>query len=154
MRFCRARGGEQGDPLMPALYALGQHAALTQVHATLRHGKIFFATSTSSATRLALQRFSSRSSSRSSGQLASKSTLGRPRFGTALPSSRRIWTPLAPRRGQVRDQMRIEGSLCWECLSATGHLCRSGWQTKGSHIRSFSVEFQPSKTHRARGCSS
>ena len=28
MRFGRAGGGEQGDPLMPALFALGQHPAL------------------------------------------------------------------------------------------------------------------------------
>ena len=71
----QGEGGEQGDQLMPALYALGQHAALTQVHATLRQDEMLFAyltTSTSFATLFALQRFSSRSSSRSSGQLASK----------------------------------------------------------------------------------
>ena len=39
----QGEGGEQGDLLMPALYALGQHAALTQVHATLRHGEMLFA---------------------------------------------------------------------------------------------------------------
>ena len=42
MRSCRVVG-EQGDPLMPALCALGQHAALTQVHATLRQGEMLFA---------------------------------------------------------------------------------------------------------------
>ena len=35
----QAEGGEQGDPLMPALYALGQHPALRQVQATLRAGE-------------------------------------------------------------------------------------------------------------------
>ena len=108
-------------------------------------------TSTSSVTLLALQRFSCRSSCRSSGQLASKLTLGRPKFGTVQASSRRIWTRWALRRGQVRDQRRIEGLWCW---AATEHLCRSGWQTKGSHMRSFSVESQLSKTRRAHGCSS
>ena len=36
-------GGEQGDALMPALYALGQHEALSQVHATPRQGEMLFA---------------------------------------------------------------------------------------------------------------
>ena len=31
----QAEGGEQGDPLMPALYALGQHRALEQAAASL-----------------------------------------------------------------------------------------------------------------------
>ena len=39
----QGEGGEQGDPLMPALYALGQHEALSQVHATLRQGELLFA---------------------------------------------------------------------------------------------------------------
>ena len=41
--ICQGEGGEQGDPLMPALYALGQHAALAQVNATLREGELLFA---------------------------------------------------------------------------------------------------------------
>ena len=88
--FLQGEGGEQGNPLMPALCALGQHAVLTEVQATLRDGKMLFA-------YLVLQRFSSRSSNRSSGQLASKSILG-----------------VAPRRGQVRAQKRIEGRWCWD----------------------------------------
>ena len=35
--------GDQKDPLMPALYALGQHAALTQVDASLHEGEMLFA---------------------------------------------------------------------------------------------------------------
>ena len=31
----QGEGGEQGDPLMPALHALGQHAALLQAHTAL-----------------------------------------------------------------------------------------------------------------------
>ena len=31
----QGKGGEQGDPLMPGLYALGQHAALLELHAHL-----------------------------------------------------------------------------------------------------------------------
>ena len=31
----QGEGGEQGDPLMPALYAFGQHAALLQAHTAL-----------------------------------------------------------------------------------------------------------------------
>ena len=31
----QAEGGEQGDPLMPALYSLGQHGALEAVHAQM-----------------------------------------------------------------------------------------------------------------------
>ena len=31
----QGEGGEQGEPLMPTLHALGQHAVLTQVAATL-----------------------------------------------------------------------------------------------------------------------
>ena len=53
----QGEGGEQGDPLMPALYALGQHEALSQVHATLRQGELLFA----------YQRFSSRSNCHSAG---------------------------------------------------------------------------------------
>ena len=36
-------GGEQGDPLMPALYALGQHAALVEVNETLHENEHIFA---------------------------------------------------------------------------------------------------------------
>ena len=35
----QAEGGEQGDPFMPALYALGQHPALLQAHRELRPGE-------------------------------------------------------------------------------------------------------------------
>ena len=59
------------ETLMPALYALGQHEALSQVHA-IRQGELLFAYLDDIATLLALQRFSSRSNCRSSGQLASK----------------------------------------------------------------------------------
>ena len=31
----QGEGGEQGDPLMPGLYALGQHSALLSIHAQL-----------------------------------------------------------------------------------------------------------------------
>ena len=41
--ICQGEGGEQGDPLMPALYALDQHAALSQVNATVREGGMIFA---------------------------------------------------------------------------------------------------------------
>lgn len=39
----QGEGGEQGDPLMPALYALGQHPALVEVNAALREGELIFA---------------------------------------------------------------------------------------------------------------
>jgi len=39
----QAEGGEQGDPLMPALYSLAQHNALAEVHATLQDGENIFA---------------------------------------------------------------------------------------------------------------
>ena len=39
----QGEGGEQGDPLMPALFALGQHAALTAVQARLRSTDQLFA---------------------------------------------------------------------------------------------------------------
>ena len=39
----QAEGGEQGDPLMPALYAVAQHAALHAVAATLQPGEGVFA---------------------------------------------------------------------------------------------------------------
>ena len=39
----QGEGGEQGDPLMPALYALGQHAALAHVDASLHEGEMLFA---------------------------------------------------------------------------------------------------------------
>ena len=140
-------GGEQGDPLMPALYVLGQHAALTQVHATLRQGERILTTSLSSATLLELQRFSSRLSSRSSGQLTSKSTLGRPRLGTVQPLSLGIQTPLAPRRGQVRDKSRIEGLWCWECPWPQS-ICAEVVGRQRAVMRSFSVGSQLSKSAR------
>ncbi len=39
----QAEGGEQGDALMPCLYALGQHEALQAAHAQLRPGEYLFA---------------------------------------------------------------------------------------------------------------
>ena len=39
----QSEGGEQGDPLMPALYAIAQHPALAAVHAQLREGEAVFA---------------------------------------------------------------------------------------------------------------
>ena len=41
--IAQGEGGEQGDPLMPALYALGQHPALLQAHAALTPGKDLYA---------------------------------------------------------------------------------------------------------------
>ena len=41
--IAQAEGGEQGDPLMPALYALGQHPALVAAAATLLPGETVFA---------------------------------------------------------------------------------------------------------------
>ena len=39
----QAEGGEQGDPLMPALYALGQHPALLATQARLQDDEAVFA---------------------------------------------------------------------------------------------------------------
>lgn len=39
----QGEGGEQGDPLMPALYALGQHKALQHAASQLREGEYLFA---------------------------------------------------------------------------------------------------------------
>ena len=39
----QAEGGEQGNPLMPALFALGQHAALAAKQVTVRPGEHCFA---------------------------------------------------------------------------------------------------------------
>ena len=39
----QGEGGEQGDPLMPALYALGQHRAIVAVQATLLPSEKLFA---------------------------------------------------------------------------------------------------------------
>ena len=39
----QGEGGEQGDPLMPHLYALGQHAALEDARGQLRPGEAIFA---------------------------------------------------------------------------------------------------------------
>jgi len=39
----QAEGGEQGDPLMPALFALGQHPALRDTRASLRPDEHLFA---------------------------------------------------------------------------------------------------------------
>ena len=41
--IAQGEGGEQGDPLMPALYALGQHPALLQAHAALTPGEDLYA---------------------------------------------------------------------------------------------------------------
>ena len=40
---CQAEGGEQGDPLMPAFYALAQHAALADLQSQLVNGEAIFA---------------------------------------------------------------------------------------------------------------
>ena len=39
----QGEGGEQGDPLMPMLYALGQHQALRSVQSHLGAGESLFA---------------------------------------------------------------------------------------------------------------
>lgn len=39
----QGEGGEQGDPLMPALYAVGQHAALLEAHSALQPGEHLYA---------------------------------------------------------------------------------------------------------------
>ena len=39
----QAEGGEQGDPLMAALFSLGQHAALTAVQRQLQPGEALYA---------------------------------------------------------------------------------------------------------------
>ena len=39
----QAEGGEQGDPLMPALFSLGQRAALQRVQQELQEGELLFA---------------------------------------------------------------------------------------------------------------
>ena len=39
----QGEGGEQGDPLMLALYALGQHAALQRTNARLQQGELLLA---------------------------------------------------------------------------------------------------------------
>ena len=41
--IAQGEGGEQGDPLMPALYALGQHPALLQAQAALTPGEDLYA---------------------------------------------------------------------------------------------------------------
>ena len=41
--IAQGEGGEQGDPLMPALYALGQNPALLQAHAALTPGEDLYA---------------------------------------------------------------------------------------------------------------
>ena len=35
----QGEGGEQGDPLMPLLFALGQHRALEAIHESTRPGE-------------------------------------------------------------------------------------------------------------------
>ena len=39
----QGEGGEQGDPLMPAFYALGQHPALAEANSLLREDEFLFA---------------------------------------------------------------------------------------------------------------
>ena len=39
----QGEGGEQGDPLMPALFSIGQHPALVAVQALLKEGEFIFA---------------------------------------------------------------------------------------------------------------
>ena len=38
----QAEGGEQGDPLMPAFFALAQHDALVEADAALEPGETLF----------------------------------------------------------------------------------------------------------------
>ena len=43
LEITRGEGGEQGDPLMPALYAIARQPALHEVQAALREGEAIFA---------------------------------------------------------------------------------------------------------------
>ena len=40
--LCQGEGGEQGDPMMPPLFSLGQHNALVAMQARLREGERIF----------------------------------------------------------------------------------------------------------------
>lgn len=42
-RICQSEGGEQGDPLMPALFSLAQHPALVSLQSSLQEGEAVLA---------------------------------------------------------------------------------------------------------------
>ena len=142
----QGEGSEQGGPLMPALCALGQHAALTQVNATLRQGEMLFAYLDDiyvlcDPSRVAdIFLLVKQSLFRSAGIQVN---LGKTKVWNSAAIKpedfRHHWSRGVDRwRGPDEDR----GIVVLGVPVGTEHLCRSGWQTKSSHMRSFSVGLQ------------
>ena len=103
----QGEGGEQGDPLMPLLFSLGQHSALQSLQSFLLPScSPIWMTSTSSAPQNGSGQFSPGWRVTWRATLASRCIRGRPRCGTKLVRSlkhavqckrlRRVWTGDGP----------------------------------------------------------
>ena len=108
-------GGEQGDPLMPSLFALRQHAVLSQINAkrdafrlTRRHYVLW-------RSRRVAEIF--RQIQHTLHQPASRSTSAGPKCGVAQPSSHEHAHHLELRLGKAKELRRTDVGWYWESLS-------------------------------------
>ena len=115
----QGEGGEQGDPLMPALFALGQHRALVAVRERLRPDEhllaflddVYIVCRPDRVVHIhAMLRLSCGTTR------ASRSTRAKHRFGTAVVSNRRTFNsssrmPLSLTQTRLfREETRILGT--------------------------------------------
>ena len=114
----QGEGGEQGDPLMPMLFSLGQHNALRAVQAKLQEGELIFAYLDDVYIVCSPERVSCR---KSCGDTPGyESIMGRRKCGTGLataPSLATFWTEQlahwiqsSPQCGEEEENQRTKAS--------------------------------------------
>ena len=122
----QAEGGEQGDPLMPALYSLGQHGALEAVHAQMQPNELLVAFLDDVITiarpdrvGLAHQHLADELWAHCRVRLNSGKTRIWNLSGRVPPALRRPPVGLVPAAGQLKNK----GSQCSVSLSGRRPLC-------------------------------
>ena len=127
----QGEGGEQGDALMPMLYALGQHGALLSLQDFLLPQRTHFSplqtTSTWYVCQIAWVRFSSIFRRLLISMPAFKFTWNR---GGHYPLACQQMQEAAARAGEVRDPLHNKVFVCWASQSAMRSLFRPSFGTE------------------------
>ena len=108
----QGEGGEQGDPVMPLLFCLGQHSALRrswQVYGREKHCSRTWTTSTWSANQTGWEQSTTSSVSICGTNAEFPSTQGRPSCGTKVPPTH----PIAP-DCSARQRTSLQRQWCGE----------------------------------------
>ena len=113
-RIIQAEGGEQGDPLMPALFSLGQHSALQHTQQQLQAGERLYmptwTTSTSSPPPTELKQHTTPLPTNCNSMRTSSSTRPKPGYGTKAAIVRPVWNTSHQRCGLGRENMTLLGT--------------------------------------------